>query len=69
VQPITAAAKQDAEKVLARSERLLALDTFRGFTMFWIVGGEALREAVSKGRGARGPAPLHAPKGTTIPER
>ena len=42
VQSVTAAPKQDAEKVLARSDRLLALDTFRGFTMFWIVGGEAL---------------------------
>jgi predicted acyltransferase len=42
VKPLSAASEQAAQKVAGRSERLLSLDTFRGFTMFWIVGGEAL---------------------------
>ncbi|HXX23405.1 MAG TPA: hypothetical protein VEO19_09665 [Terriglobia bacterium] len=42
VQAPAAAVGQPAEGVSARSERLLSLDTFRGFTMFWIVGGEGL---------------------------
>jgi len=33
-------------KVFAGPERLLSLDTFRGFTMFWIVGGEALMVSI-----------------------
>jgi len=51
-----AEAKRSPVRVYTTSDGL-ALDTFRGFTMFWIVGGEALRDAVSKGRGAHGPAP------------
>jgi len=31
-----------SQKPQASAERLLSLDTFRGFTMFWIVGGEGL---------------------------
>jgi predicted acyltransferase len=42
VQPVAPARDRGAQDVLAPTERLLSLDTFRGFTMFWIVGGEAL---------------------------
>ena len=28
--------------------RLMSLDAFRGFIMFWIVGGEALAHALAK---------------------
>jgi hypothetical protein len=38
----TVAPEAAPQKVLGASERLLSLDTFRGFTMFWIVGGGAL---------------------------
>ncbi len=34
--------------VAAASKRLLSLDVFRGWTMFWIVGGEALFESLQK---------------------
>jgi len=30
----------------AGSKRLVSLDAFRGWTMFWIVGGEAIVEAL-----------------------
>jgi len=40
--PGKAAGPLPHSKVPAASDRLLSLDTFRGFTMFWIVGGEAL---------------------------
>jgi predicted acyltransferase len=40
--PLAASPEPSARTVVAASERLLSLDTFRGFTMFWIVGGGAL---------------------------
>ena len=42
VQPLASTPARGAQKPPASAERLLSLDTFRGFTMFWIVGGEAL---------------------------
>jgi len=42
VQLQAAPAEPGTARAPAPSERLLSLDTFRGFTMFWIVGGEAL---------------------------
>jgi predicted acyltransferase len=42
IKPLAAVPGAAAQKVAVTSERLLSLDTFRGFTMFWIVGGEAL---------------------------
>ncbi|MGD0125296.1 MAG: hypothetical protein ABSF46_08060 [Terriglobia bacterium] len=42
VQPLASTPVEGAQKPPASAERLLSLDTFRGFTMFWIVGGEAL---------------------------
>ena len=42
VQLQAAPAEPGTARAPAPSERLVSLDTFRGFTMFWIVGGEAL---------------------------
>ncbi len=49
------APSQGAQKPQASPERLLSLDTFRGFTMFWIVGGEGLM----LGHSATGPQQNH----------
>ncbi|MEK7409268.1 MAG: DUF5009 domain-containing protein [Acidobacteriota bacterium] len=38
----TPAASETGTGGIARGERLVSLDAFRGFTMFWIVGGHAL---------------------------
>ncbi len=38
----TIAAAETGTAGIARGERLVSLDAFRGFTMFWIVGGHAL---------------------------
>src|SRR6185369_11986586 len=40
----------------SRSQRLVSLDTLRGFDMFWIVGGEELIHGLHK---ALGIAPTH----------
>jgi len=40
--PLAVDPRQSAQKALPSSDRVLSLDTFRGFTMFCIVGGEAL---------------------------
>jgi predicted acyltransferase len=42
VETLAEAPSQGSQKPPASAERLLSLDTFRGFTMFWIVGGEGL---------------------------
>jgi predicted acyltransferase len=42
VEILAEAPSQGSQKPQASPERLLSLDTFRGFTMFWIVGGEGL---------------------------
>ena len=40
--------KEQPNVIPITNERLMSLDAFRGFIMFWIVGGEALVYALSK---------------------
>jgi predicted acyltransferase len=37
-----------AESALAKSTRLMSVDAFRGFDMFWIAGADALVDALHK---------------------
>ena len=48
VQPLASTPAQGAQKPPPSSERLLSLDAFRGFTMFWIVGGEGLMLGIQR---------------------
>jgi predicted acyltransferase len=41
-----------AASVAGRSQRVVSLDAFRGFDMFWIIGGEGIVEAWSKTSGS-----------------
>ena len=45
--------KEQQNIIQIPNERLMSLDAFRGFIMFWIVGGEALFYALSKLDGVR----------------
>ena len=45
--------KEQPNIIQIPNERLMSLDAFRGFIMFWIVGGEALFYALSKLDGVR----------------
>ena len=45
--------KEQPNIIQIPNERLMSLDAFRGFIMFWIVGGEALVYALSKLDGVR----------------
>ena len=42
--------------VSAPSSRLVSLDAFRGFVMFWIVGGEAIAHALAHLEGMKSEA-------------
>src|SRR6266568_5549395 len=44
----TPVAHTQAPEPLLRSQRMISLDAFRGFTMFWIVGGTALVAGLQK---------------------
>src|SRR5947207_7922926 len=49
VQPLTGTEPAGIEPVPAAAVRLVSLDAFRGFVMFWIVGGSALFRALPAG--------------------